>query len=165
MGRNLFHGLSKAQVTKIYNSGIMRNMQKAEIIFRKGDEGTELFVIINGKVGIIDDYYGKKKVIAELSTGECFGEMALFSRVKRSAHVICHEAGTLLVLDEDKLEKLVEKKIPSKFLVNLIAILASRLRHTNAHYMKAKYGETAKNVLGGDGPPGQEKTLDREWIG
>ena len=165
MARNLFHDLSKPQVTKIYNSGVMRNMAKGEIIFRKGEIGTELFVIINGKVAIIDDYHGKKKTIAELSTGDCFGEMALFSRVKRSANVMCHEPGTLLVLDEDRLEKLVEKKIPGKFLVNLIAILASRLRHTNAHYMKAKYGETAKNVLGGDGPPGQEKTLDKKWVG
>ncbi len=165
MARNLFSGLAKGQVTKIYNSGVMQNMGRGDIIFRKGEVGSELFVIINGKVAIVDDYHGKKKTIAELSTGDCFGEMALFSKVKRSANILCQEPGTLLVLDEEKLERLVEKKIPSKFLVNLIAILASRLRHTNAHYMKAKYGETAASALGSEGPRQPEKTLDKEWMG
>lgn len=165
MARTLFTGLSKGQVTKIYNSGVMRNMTKGDLVFRKGEEGTELFVILNGKVAIVDDYHGKKKAIAELRAGECFGEMALFSRVKRSATVICKESGTMLVLDEEKLERLVEKKIPGRFLVNLIAILASRLRHTNAHYMKAKYGEFAQSVLGGEADGPQEKNLDKKWIG
>jgi len=164
MARTLFSDLSKSQIEKIYGSGVMRNVKKGEIVFRKGDEGSELFVVINGKVAIIDDYHGKKKVIAELGPGECFGEMALFSRVKRSATVLCHEAGTLLVVDEGKLQYLVEKKIPAKFLVNLIAILASRLRHTNAHYMKAKYGSEAQSVLGPESPRA-EKNLDKEWIG
>lgn len=164
MSRNLFKDLSKSQVSKLYNSGVMQNVQKGQIIFRKGDEGSELYIIINGKVAVVDDFHGKKKTIAELGTGDCFGEMALFSRVKRSANIMCTESGTLLVLDEGKLSYLVEKKISAKFLVNLIAVLASRLRHTNAHYMKAKYGDTAGNVLG-DGGPRPEKVLDKEWQG
>ena len=164
MARNLFQGLSKGQVTKLYNSGVMRNVNKGEIIFRKGEHGSELFIIIKGKVAVIDDYETKKKVLAQLGTGECFGEMALFSRVKRSATVLCHESCTLLVLDEDKLAALVEKKISSRFLVNLIGVLASRLRHTNAHYMKAKYGESTKSALGGDPPARPDRILDKEWV-
>jgi len=144
---SLFDGLSKGHITKLYNAGVMRNMAQGEVIFRKGDIGSELYIVLTGKVAIIDDFNGKKKVIAELSTGECFGEMALFSRVKRSANVICNEPGTLLVLDEDKLERLVERKIPSRFLMNIIAVLASRLRHTNAHFMKAKYGAEPDSIL------------------
>lgn len=164
--RTLFDKLPKREVAKIYNAGVMQNVNPGTIIFRRGDTGHEMFVIVQGKVAIIDEYHEKKKVIAQLEPGECFGEMALFGRAKRSATVLAQEPTTLLVLDEEKLGALVQKKVSSQFLINIISLLASRLRYTNAHYMKAKYGDEAASIL--DKPPSQggpspQKILDKEW--
>ena len=139
-------------------------MTREEIIFRKGEMGTELFIVMHGKVLVVDDYDGELNALARLEPGDCFGEMALFTRVRRSATVVCVEDGMLLVLDEAKLRHFIEKKISAKFLVNLIAILASRLRHTNAHYMKAQYGEDAAWVMGAPTHE-QAEHFDRRWIG
>ena len=168
MARKLFDKLPKREVSKIYNAGVMRNAAAGEIIFRRGDKGSEMYIIVQGRLAIIDEYHEKKKVIAQLEAGDCFGEMALFSHAKRSATVLAQEPSTLLVLDEKKLGALVQKKVSSTFLVNIIAMLASRLRHTNAHYMKAKYADVPDSILDrpGEKPgPAPEKLLDKEWKG
>jgi hypothetical protein len=43
------------------------------------------------------------------------------------------------VLSEDVLNKLLEKKIPRRFLANVIGALCHRLRITNNLYMRSKY--------------------------
>ena len=54
-----------------------------EKIFRAGDEGNEMYFIHNGQVNIISK---EDKVLATLSDGAFFGEMALVTDGTRSAH-------------------------------------------------------------------------------
>ena len=54
---------------------------QGEIIFREGDFGDLLFVIVSGEVDILRNGV----VISSLKTGDVFGEMALVSDDMRSA--------------------------------------------------------------------------------
>ncbi|KAJ3324358.1 hypothetical protein HDU76_013438 [Blyttiomyces sp. JEL0837] len=51
-------------------------------IFRKGDDGEEMYFIKSGKVDIIDE---RGTIFVTLSTGQFFGEIALFESCKRTA--------------------------------------------------------------------------------
>lgn len=145
---DIFKDLKKTEISRIVDSGMIRTIDAGKVLFRKGDIGHEMFIVLKGKVHIIDEMQDKKKILAELGTGEIFGEMAMFEQRTRSAHAVVKEPSQILVLSEDALVKLLEKKIPRKFLANVIAVLCHRLRITNNLFMRAKYGKsrTSKQI-------------------
>jgi len=60
-----------------------RKFQKGNVIFRKGDPGTSLYIIEKGRVSVsLED-----ETISELGPGETFGEMALLWHEPRTATV------------------------------------------------------------------------------
>jgi CRP-like cAMP-binding protein len=58
-----------------------------EIIFRQGDPASELYFIINGSVQVFREADSETKSIAELKSGDTFGEIALISDQVRTATV------------------------------------------------------------------------------
>lgn len=144
---DIFQGLKKSDISRIVESGMIRSIEGGKLLFRKGDVGHEMFIILKGKVDIIDEIEDKKKILAELGPGEIFGEMAMFEKRARSAHALVKGQSQILVLSEDVLDKLLEKKIPRRFLANVIAVLCHRLRLTNNMYMRAKYGAKHSDVI------------------
>jgi len=142
-----FSGLKKSEINRIIDAGVVRMVEPGRLLFRKGDIGHEMFIVLTGTIEIIDEYETKKKVLADLGPGEIFGEMAMFEKRERSAHALAKERSQILVLSEDVLAKLLEKKIPRKFLANIIGVLCHRLRVTNNMYMHSKYGENAPKTI------------------
>lgn len=137
---DIFQDLKKAEINRIVDAGLISRLDGGRVIFRKGDVGHEMFIVLKGKVQIIDEMGENKKILAELGTGEIFGEMAMFENRTRSAYAVTKEPSQVLVLSEEVLAKLLEKRIPRKFLANVIAVLCHRLRITNNMFMRAKYG-------------------------
>jgi len=58
-----------------------------EYIVLEGDIGTDMFIIVRGKVQVIRESNGKKTVVCTLGDGEVFGEQALLKRETRNASV------------------------------------------------------------------------------
>ena len=57
-----------------------------EIIFRQGDRGDRLYVIVEGEVEMFEEAPGQAPhLLARLGQGECFGEMALVNDKPRMA--------------------------------------------------------------------------------
>ncbi len=144
---DVFKDLKKSEINSIIDSGVVRMFDAGRLLFRKGDIGHEMYIVLTGCIVIIDEYETKKKVLAELGPGEIFGEMAMFERRERSAHALAKDRSQILVLSEDVLSKLLEKKIPRRFLANIIGALCHRLRITNSMYMRSKYGESQSKMI------------------
>ena len=139
----MFDGLSKPEMEHIFDLGVIRPIEAGELIFHKGDVGREMYVILTGKINIVDELKPNiVTVIAELGPGEVLGEMAVFDQShEHSAHAIAKEPSQVLVLSEQILTELFEKEIPKKFLINIIGMLCHRLRITNRMYMGVKYSD------------------------
>jgi CRP-like cAMP-binding protein len=138
----IFEGLSKPEINRIFDLGVIRPLTEGELIFRKGEVGHEMYVILTGKIDIVDDLGENVGIIAELEPGEILGEMAIFEKShKRSAHALARESSQVLVLSANMLDELLEQEIPKKFLINIIGLLCHRLRITNSMYMRSKYGK------------------------
>jgi NADH:quinone reductase (non-electrogenic) len=71
-----------------------------ETIFREGDWGDSLYIILDGEVEITRDVPGQSDVpLARLGRGECFGEMGLVRQMPRSATVRTVTRVNVLAMD------------------------------------------------------------------
>ena len=72
------------------------NLRKGEILFRQGDEGVSLYLILQGRIKISLSRQMDVMTLAILGQGEFLGEMALLDGLPRSADAIA--AGRFLPL-------------------------------------------------------------------
>jgi len=71
-----------------------------ETIFREGDWGDSLYIIVDGEVEITRDVPGRGNMtLARLGSGECFGEMGLVRQMPRSATVRTVTRVNVLAID------------------------------------------------------------------
>jgi cyclic nucleotide-binding protein len=63
------------------------NYTPGQIIFRQGDEGDRAYFIHSGEVEVVREDRGSESVLARLTKGQYFGEMALIRNQPRNATV------------------------------------------------------------------------------
>lgn len=124
---DLFHGIPPDTLVKVMSLGLTKAVEQDTLLFNKGDSGDSMFVILAGKVEIIDH----NKVIATLGRGDMFGEMGLLSRQPRSATAIAREDTSLFILTEDALNRLLTKTVSIRLLLNTISEMSARVRNAN----------------------------------
>lgn len=114
----------------IEHAGALAGLQtftQGEIIFREGDPGSYLYIVVEGSVSI---HCGDKR-IAKCRSHEAFGEMAAFGKRRRSATARAVTNVELLLFDEDALSKLLASSLAVPFLLNVIDVLCGRLEAGN----------------------------------
>ena len=95
---------------------------KGQVVFRKGDPGDDLYVVLHGTIEIRDG----KIQLATLGPREFFGELSVIDHEPRSADAIAIDDAQLLRLRSADLAELMHRRpqIQEQFLV----VLARRLR-------------------------------------
>jgi CRP/FNR family cyclic AMP-dependent transcriptional regulator len=134
----LFDGIEFKSCIKIMAMGLQTKIMVGDVIFSKGEIGHEMYVILKGRVAIIDEDPRGDRTLAVLGPGETFGEMALFEHKARSAKAAALDSCVLLALDEQKIEKLLTKSVAIRLLLNLSRMLSRRLRETNLLLARVK---------------------------
>ncbi len=134
----LFDGIEFKNCIKIMAMGLQSKIRVGDLIFKKGDIGREMYVLLKGRIEIIDESAEGDRTLALLGPGETFGEMAFFERKQRSAKALAMDDCVLLTLDEEKIEKLLTKAVAIRLLFNLARMLSRRLRETNLLLARAK---------------------------
>ena len=127
---DLFQGLTREEVMKIFAKGMTMTCVRGDTIFRKGTEGTQMYVVLSGEIGIFDD----DKCIARLHAGDMFGEMALVNKEPRSATATAVEDSRVFILSESTFERLMTKRVSIRILLNIIRTLSQRLRRANIRH-------------------------------
>ncbi|HEY9804603.1 MAG TPA: cyclic nucleotide-binding domain-containing protein [Leptolyngbyaceae cyanobacterium] len=94
-------------------------------IFRQGEEGRSLYIIVSGRVKV---HIGDKQ-LAEVDQGKYFGEMAVFDTQPRSASVTTIEPCEFLELTQEQLYDAIEET--PEIAVNIIRELSRLIRHLN----------------------------------
>jgi len=117
------------QLEALYNrSG--REYHKGDLIFEEGMPGEELFIILSGKVEIVKkNAQGKNIVLAHLSSGDFFGEMAILQNTLRTATAKAVEDTKVIVLDKKSFLKNVSA-YPQLSLV-ILRKMSERLQQTS----------------------------------
>ena len=95
-----------------------------QVVFREGDRGDALYVLVEGEVEITKDVPGRGAVaLGRLGPGDCFGEMALVRELPRSATARTCSRVNVLVMDRDAFQMLFAYFPPvRRFFEQLIAM-------------------------------------------
>ncbi len=121
---DFFQGIDPMDIGKLMSYGVTKTLRENVTIFKKGDPGTEMYVILEGKVRISDG----DTVIAELGPGDTFGEMAVLAGAPRSADAVTTEIANVFILSEQQIQRLMGKRVAIRILLNIVATLSKRLR-------------------------------------
>ena len=137
----IFRGLTDKELERILDQTILVQRPKDKMLFRKGQPGREMYIILQGRVDIMGQYGTKHKIINQLGEGEAFGEVAIFGDHTRSASAKTHDSVLMLVLNEDNLLAVAGGPGGAVFIMNLLRVMSERLENMTRKYMKAKYGD------------------------
>ncbi len=128
-----------------------------EMIFREGEPGRRMYVVLDGKVMISKNIPGAgEEALSFLERGDYFGEMALIDKEARSADAKAHQEQGAVVLSvpAEVVEGILDiQKVSSIRLLKLLCqMVCGRLRNLNAKL-------TGWYLLaGGDLPGGGDST-------
>jgi CRP/FNR family cyclic AMP-dependent transcriptional regulator len=104
------------------NAKETRKVDAGTVIFREGDQGSEMFGIVDGEVEV----RGGEALAQRLGPREIFGEMALVDDSPRSATAVAAADTTLAIIDRHRFLFLVQET--PTFALDVMAVMADRLR-------------------------------------
>jgi hypothetical protein len=125
----LFSTLTLEQLASIDRLMVTRHYVKGESIFRKGDVGAELYVVLEGEVRIHLDHDGHEVTLARHGPSKVVGEMSVFDDQPRSASAQATETTTVRVLRRDRMQAIVHEH--PEVLLEFVKNLSQRLRVMN----------------------------------
>lgn len=88
----LFARLGDTELGELAERTRPRAYKRGEVIFRKDDPATHLYLVLEGAVKIaLPGELGQEALVAIMRPGDFFGELALFDRSPRSASAVALE--------------------------------------------------------------------------
>lgn len=133
----LFSDLTAGELRIIDNLLHERDFVKDEIVFDEGEEGQAIYLILKGKVLICRQGRPTDGAIAELSSGQFFGELALLDDAPRMAQVRAADDCALAVFFREDFLGLLQTHagIASKISLQLSRHIGQRLREAVNRYV------------------------------
>ena len=125
----LFQGIDGAELQLIAEEMTERLYADGEVVFREGDAGDELFMLLSGIMHVYVERDNNVISYNRLQAGEFFGEMALLEDVPRSAIVQAEAPSTCLTLSRQGFMDLMNRHPQTVF--KIMKGLVPRLRRTN----------------------------------
>jgi CRP-like cAMP-binding protein len=147
----IFGGIRADLLEFLVTQGTTVSVAADGYFFREHDQAQSVFVLETGRVVVLKLWKGQEHVLAELSEGDCFGEMALMDLFPRSASVRALEACSALELAASAFYALYQKDVEQFALIqmNLGREVSRRLRLADERLFQLKMG-----MLSGDGEAG-----------
>lgn len=126
----LFEPLRQAERRRLAELLRRQTVRKGETLFRRGDEGTALYIITSGRIRItLPSSQDDEITVTVFSNGDFFGEMALLDGMPRSADAVALEETHLYVLNRsDFITFLINNESAVK---SILYALSMRLRKTD----------------------------------
>jgi CRP-like cAMP-binding protein len=104
--------------------GTVKTYRAGELVFREGEKGDAIYVILSGKVDIFRSKKDVETRLATLGDADFFGEMALFTDDSRSASAKATEETQLRMVDKETFRDIVRD--PTVW--TLLSTMSERIR-------------------------------------
>lgn len=143
----LFQDLSSQELKFVENIVNVRNYRPGESVFRQGEIGVGMYIIVSGSVNIyVEELEANSNqmstsLVTQLNAGDFFGELALVeNESRRSASASANEDTLLIGFYKPDLMEIVERNSHAgvKILLRLGEVLGVRLRQTTSRITQLK---------------------------
>ena len=105
----IFKELDDGELARVAEVCRMQEFVSGEYVFREGEPGNRLFLIVEGDVRISRTIPGSgEEALAVLKPGSLFGEMSVFDRSERSTDAISNGGTKCLTIARSDFELLLE---------------------------------------------------------
>ena len=126
----LFSALNDEEAASLRASMTQVKVSKGHTLFKEGDEGDRLYVVLEGKLKLgTTSIDGRENLLSILGPGEMFGELSLFDPEPRTATATAVTDAKLLALAHDQVIGLITRHPQAS--LELLRRLAQRLRKSN----------------------------------
>jgi CRP/FNR family cyclic AMP-dependent transcriptional regulator len=143
----IFASLTADQLTELASVAVPRRWSGGEVIFREGDPGDTCYVVQDGCVRVLRNHTdGRTITLAELRSGDLFGELAMFDTEHRSATVEAAEDTRAVALLAGDMRRLLLSN--PDMALKLLAAFAERLREANERISRQSFQTVASRVAG-----------------
>jgi len=141
----LFGGLPPDDLDALLSHARVVRYSAGQKIFAKGSPGRSMMAILSGSVRIsAPSPVGHDVVLAILSAGEVFGEIALIDGEDRTADATAIADCTMLVLDHRDFVPFLERRADLGIL--LLKLLCRRLRKTDEQFEEMMFGRLQDRI-------------------
>ena len=152
-GIPIFRDLTRKEMRAVEHILHHRSYKKDEVVFNEDEPGVGMYIIESGAIHI--KMGNEQNLLAVLTRGDFFGEMALLLESPRSATAVATKPANLLGFFQPDLFDLLKRhpETGNKILYRLSQMIAERLKHTiteNTH-LKARIHELERREKGGKG--------------
>lgn len=133
----LFSHMDSTQISFISRIARTIEVKRDEVLFRQGDEGDCLYLIIDGEIAFSseDSASGKERRVTAYGAGRAFGELALFGNGKRTLSARAECDSRLAALYRDDLMGLIQED--PEVAVSLLRRLSIRIEELTNQYLNA----------------------------
>lgn len=108
--RNLqtFPVLDRAQIERIAVHGKTRRVERGEVLVEQGEETMRFFVVLSGRLEVLQSDGDGERIVATHDTGEFFGDVHLLSGRRSIVRARMAIDGEVLELSRESLQSLVQ---------------------------------------------------------
>ncbi|MGD0835996.1 MAG: Stp1/IreP family PP2C-type Ser/Thr phosphatase [Polyangia bacterium] len=144
----LFRHLSYKEILRVLALTEVADYQVGDELIAEDEPGSELFLILSGKVRL----HKEGVLVTYLGQGAHLGEMALVDNGPRSVSATAEEPSRVLVLRRRDFNDLIRNypRMSVKLLWSFVQVLAQRLRKTNADLAGARSEAAAETIADQD---------------
>ncbi len=140
--------LGEDEIEQLYSLMKHVHLEKSSVLFRQGDSGNEMFIIINGAVSVsVNTADGGTVQVAVLEEGQFLGEMSIFDSAPRSATCVVVRDAEFLSFSKDNFFDLISNypETAIKILYRMLNTTIERLNNTGSFLSDmVKWGEKAR---------------------
>ena len=104
----IFRGIPRQCSINVLAGAEKWEVAAGKLFFSEGDSGSAFFILVSGEAVVEKSQQEVKVVLANLSPGDCFGEMALLNPNSRSASVRAVKDCLALSISKQKMEAFPE---------------------------------------------------------
>lgn len=135
----IFASMSDEQLVRFLEFIEIREVRQFAELVKQGDPGDAMYFVMEGEVRVRLLIGGRESILATLSPGDFFGEIALFDHGPRSADVVANKDSILLRISAANFQKLAEKAtdLATPFLLAMGRTLTGRIRADNKRFRES----------------------------
>jgi CheY-like chemotaxis protein len=101
-----FAGFSDMELVRLLKICHTRKFQAGEPVFRQGEKGDRLYVLLSGEVDILKRLNGGTRLLATMKAGDVFGEMAIVDQEPRSADALAKSDAMMIEVHDQVINDL-----------------------------------------------------------